>query len=49
MVVVGIYGDLQGIAGKTIQEIEGLQMKALDAQALPEGDENSGQEQRNHK
>jgi hypothetical protein len=28
---VGMYGDLQGIAGKTIQEIEGLEMKALEA------------------
>ena len=27
---VGMYGDLQGIAGKTLQEIEGLEMKALD-------------------
>ena len=27
---VGMYGDLQGIAGKTIQEIEGLEMKALE-------------------
>jgi len=26
---VGMYGDLQGIAGKTIQEIEGLEFKAL--------------------
>lgn len=26
---VGMYGDLQGIAGKTIQEIEGLDMEAL--------------------
>ena len=26
---VGMYGDLQGIAGKTLQEIEGLEMKAL--------------------
>ena len=25
----GIYGDLQGIAGKSLQEIEGLEMKAL--------------------
>lgn len=25
----GMYGDLQGIAGKTIQEIEGLEMRAL--------------------
>lgn len=32
---VGMYGDLQGIAGKTLQEIEGLEMKAL------EGDEKS--------
>lgn len=27
---VGMYGDLQGIAGKTIQEIEGLEFKALE-------------------
>ena len=27
---VGMYGDLQGIAGQTIQEIEGLEMKALE-------------------
>ena len=27
---VGMYGDLQGIAGKTLQEIEGLEMRALD-------------------
>lgn len=26
---VGMYGDLQGIAGKTLQEIEGLDVKAL--------------------
>ena len=26
---VGMYGDLQGIAGKTIQEIEGLNIEAL--------------------
>jgi hypothetical protein len=26
---VGMYGDLQGIAGKTMQEIEGLDMKLL--------------------
>ncbi|HEX9591944.1 MAG TPA: DUF2130 domain-containing protein [bacterium] len=26
---VGMYGDLQGIAGKTLQEIEGLEWKAL--------------------
>ena len=26
-----MYGDLQGIAGKTLQEIEGLELRALDA------------------
>ena len=26
---VGMYGDLQGIAGKTLQEIEGLSLEAL--------------------
>lgn len=26
---VGMYGDLQGIAGQSLQEIEGLEMKAL--------------------
>ncbi len=30
---VGMYGDLQGIAGKTIQEIEGLEIKALSLSA----------------
>lgn len=33
---VGMYGDLQGIAGKTLQEIEGLEMKALDAPSSEE-------------
>ena len=28
---VGMYGDLQGIAGKTLQEIEGLSLRALEA------------------
>lgn len=28
---VGLYGDLQGIAGKSLKEIEGLDMKALEA------------------
>ena len=32
---VGLYGDLQGIAGKSLQEIEGLELKALSH----EGDE----------
>lgn len=27
---VGMYGDMQGIAGKTLLEIEGLEMKALE-------------------
>jgi len=27
---VGMYGDLQAIAGKTLLEIEGLELKALD-------------------
>ncbi len=31
-----MYGDLQGIAGKTIQEIEGLELKALSAPSLGE-------------
>jgi hypothetical protein len=26
---VGMYGDLQGIAGKSLQEIEGIEMLAL--------------------
>ena len=28
---VGMYGDLQGIAGKSLQEIEGLELKATSA------------------
>lgn len=28
---VGMYGDLQGIAGKSLQEIEGLELKALSS------------------
>jgi hypothetical protein len=35
---VGMYGDLQGIAGKTLQEIEGLEMKALEAGSHTVGD-----------
>ena len=34
---VGMYGDLQGITGKSIQTIEGLGFKALTA-----GDESPG-------
>jgi hypothetical protein len=29
---VGMYGDLQGIAGKSLQEIEGLELPALTSQ-----------------
>ncbi len=32
---VGLYGDLQGIAGKTLQEIEGLELKSLEAGEAP--------------
>jgi hypothetical protein len=27
---VGMYGDLQGIAGKSLQEIESLEMQLLE-------------------
>jgi hypothetical protein len=30
LATVGMYGDMQGIAGKTIQEIDGLEMKVLE-------------------
>jgi hypothetical protein len=36
---VGMYGDLQGIAGKTLQEIEGLDLLALEG---PEDDAGQG-------
>jgi hypothetical protein len=32
---VGMYGDMQGIAGKTLQEIEGLEMKSLQSGDAP--------------
>jgi len=32
---VGMYGDLQGIAGKTLQEIEGLSFSALTDESNP--------------
>jgi hypothetical protein len=35
---VGMYGDLQGIAGKTLQEIEGLEFPALDEPDVEQGD-----------
>jgi hypothetical protein len=34
---VGMYGDLQGIAGKTLQEIEGLELLALEGPEDPAG------------
>ena len=34
---VGMYGDLQGIAGKSLQEIEGLELRALSS-ALSENE-----------
>jgi hypothetical protein len=38
---VGMYGDLQGIAGKSIQEIEGLEFKALGEGSLPDNAQKS--------
>jgi hypothetical protein len=32
---VGMYGDMQGIAGKTLQEIEGLELKVLEPGSEP--------------
>ena len=32
----GMYGDLQGIAGKTLREIEGLEVKLLTGDGSPE-------------
>jgi len=34
---VGLYGDLQGIAGKSLKEIEGLELKALESAEDKEG------------
>jgi hypothetical protein len=28
--MAGLYGDLQGIAGRSLQEIEGLQVPLID-------------------
>ena len=41
---VGMYGDLQGIAGKTLQEIEGLEMKALEPPTLKDVTQDKGDE-----
>ena len=38
----GMYGDLQGIAGKTIQEIEGLEFRALYPPDSHQADANDG-------
>jgi hypothetical protein len=35
----GMYGDLQGIAGRTLQEIEGLQVPLLEAPQNSAGDQ----------
>ena len=42
----GMYGDLQGIAGKTIQEIEGLELRALNSPTSHQrgGDDRVGNE-----
>ena len=41
---VGMYGDLQAIAGKTLQEIEGLDLIALAAPDLSKDGGNGGAE-----
>jgi len=41
MATVGMYGDLQGIAGKSLQEIEGLELHSLDFKG-EEGIESDG-------
>ena len=33
---VGMYGDLQGIAGKSLLEIEGLELVAIESDVNPE-------------
>jgi hypothetical protein len=37
--MAGMVGDLQGIAGKAIQEIEALSMPLLESQYRGDGDE----------
>lgn len=39
---VGMYGDLQGIAGKTIQEIEGLELTAIEDAKTQKGESDGG-------
>ncbi len=43
MATVGMYGDLQGIAGKSLQEIEGLELHSLDFKG-EEGIESDGKQ-----
>ena len=31
---VGMYGDLQGVAGKSLQEIEGLSLSLLEVESV---------------
>jgi len=35
--MAGLYGDLQGIAGRSLQEIEGLQVSLLDGPPAKRG------------
>jgi hypothetical protein len=37
--MAGLYGDLQGIAGRSLQEIDGLEMPLLDGPATSEAAE----------
>jgi hypothetical protein len=39
---VGMYGDLQGIAGKSLKEIEGLELLALQEPLFPEQEPQGG-------
>lgn len=34
----GMYGDLQGIAGKSMPEVEGLGMELLEGECIGESD-----------
>jgi len=45
---VGMYGDLQGIAGKSLQEIEGLDIQSLGADDVPQIELASVDEERDH-
>jgi len=45
---VGMYGDLQGIAGKTLQEIEGLDLQLLGADDVPQIGPATDDEERDH-